>query len=141
MDHLSVEQRSRLMSRVQSKDTDIELALRSSLHLRGLRFRKHVRELAGTPDVVFPRERIAVFVDGDFWHGYRFPVWQDGLTPFWQQKIRANRARDRRNFAKLRRSGWTVIRVWGHEIKRDIEAATLKVAYKVITARSNRLAK
>ena len=69
MDNLTCEQRERCMSTVRNRDTDIERAVRSELHKRGYRFRKHVRALPGTPDIVFVRDRVAVFVDGDFWHG------------------------------------------------------------------------
>ncbi|MFC2105751.1 DUF559 domain-containing protein, partial [Candidatus Bipolaricaulota bacterium] len=93
-----------------------------ALHKRGFRFRKHVRTLPGTPDVVFTKVRVAVFIDGDFWHGYRFPQWKESVSPFWQEKIAKNRARDRRNFARLRRIGWKVIRLWQHEIERNLES-------------------
>lgn len=101
--------------------------VRSGLHCRGLRFRKHVRTLPGNPDVVFSRARVAVFVDGDFWHGYRFPRWQDKLTVFWRNKIGHNRRRDRANFRRLRRQGWTVIRLWGHEVLRDVAQCVTRV--------------
>ncbi len=74
-DKLTPEQRSFSMSRIKGKDTGLELRVRSALHKRGLRFRKHVRELPGKPDVVFRKTRVVVFVDGDFWHGYRFRSW------------------------------------------------------------------
>lgn len=119
-DNLTKAQRSHCMSRVRNRDTDLELALRSELHRRGLRFRKHIRTLPGTPDVVFTRQRVAVFVDGDFWHGYQFARWSSTIPPFWQQKIAANRARDRRNRQALRRRGWIVIRIWQHEVETDL---------------------
>jgi len=64
---------------------------------------------------------VAVFVDGDFWHGYRFPQWRDTLSEFWQQKIALNRRRDRKNFARLRGMGWKVIRLWKHDIRGNLE--------------------
>ena len=64
-----------------------------------------MRSLPGSPDVVFPRQRVAVFIEGDFWHGYRFPRWADTLKPYWREKIERNRGRDRKNHAKLRRMG------------------------------------
>jgi DNA mismatch endonuclease (patch repair protein) len=120
-DRITPEQRSRLMSHVRGRDTGIERLVRSELHKRGYRFRKHVRSLPGSPDIVLRKYATAVFVDGGFWHGYRFPAWQHTLTEFWKAKIRRNRERDRRNFRKLRNMGWTVIRVWQHEIERDLE--------------------
>lgn len=97
----------------------MEVALRSELHRRGMRFRKHLAPLRGLrckPDIVFPRKRVAVFVDGCFWH--RCP--EHGSEPkangeWWQQKLKANVARDRRNDAALSEAGWTVLRLWTHE--------------------------
>jgi DNA mismatch endonuclease (patch repair protein) len=115
------------MSRVKNRDTGLERRLRSALHSRGLRFRKHVASLPGRPDLVIARVRLAVFIDGDFWHGYRFPSWEHTLPDFWRQKISLNRARDRRNFRKLRRAGWKVLRLWQHEIERDLPGCVLRV--------------
>lgn len=120
-DNLTPEQRSYCMSKVKGRDTSLERIVRSHLHRRGLRFRKHVRDIPGNPDIVFPRQRIAVFIDGDFWHGYQFPKWKHKLSDFWQKKIEENRRRDQRNFARFRQMGWIVIRVWEHEIKSDLE--------------------
>jgi DNA mismatch endonuclease (patch repair protein) len=120
MDNLTPDQRSHCMSRVKNRDTDIESLVRSELFRRGWRFRKHVSSLPGSPDIVFGRQRIAVFIDGDFWHGYRFPLWKATVSTFWQEKIEKNRKRDRKNFAKLRKRGWRVVRIWQHEIERDI---------------------
>ena len=129
-DRLTPERRSRLMSRVRSRDTGIEMAVRRAVHARGLRYRTHVRSLPGTPDLVFAGPKVAVFVDGDFWHGWRFPAWRHTLSPYWVEKIAANRRRDRRNFARLRRRGWLVLRVWGHEVFADAE----KVADRIENA-------
>lgn len=126
-DNLSRTQRSYCMSRVRARDTVPERILRSALHARGLRFRKHVRRLPGTPDVVFPRVRVAVFVDGRFWHGYRLSAWKSTLTPFWRNKIVQNRLRDQRNFARLRRLGWRVVRVWDYQLRTDLEGCLRKV--------------
>jgi DNA mismatch endonuclease, patch repair protein len=138
-DNLTKDQRSYCMARVRNRDTDLERRLRSELHRRGFRFRKHVRDLPGTPDIVFPSRRIVVFVDGDFWHGYRFPAWRDSVSEFWQAKIEKNRQRDRRNHRALHRMGWTVIRVWQHEIRRDLEACLKKIT--VTIGRNKRLKK
>ena len=90
-----------------------------------------MRALPGTPDVVFPRQRVAVFVDGDFWHGYRLPAWEQGLKPYWREKIRRNRRRDRRNVARLRKLGWTVIRVWEHDVQRDLAGVAARIEQAV----------
>jgi DNA mismatch endonuclease (patch repair protein) len=115
------------MSQVKSKDTNLEKAMRSALHASGLRFRKHIKTLPGKPDIVFPNAKVAVFIDGDYWHGYRFPVWEHKLSSFWREKIRKNRERDQKNFRKLRRTGWRVIRIWQHEIKKDIASCVARV--------------
>lgn len=127
MDRITPEQRSRVMASVRSSETLPERLLRSHLHRRGWRFRKNVRGLHGCPDIVFSKCRVAVFVDGDFWHGYRFDAWKAKLPAYWQDKIERNRRRDRRNSARLRRDGWTVVRVWEHLVMRDIEKAALRV--------------
>lgn len=120
-DNLTPEQRSFCMSRIKGKDTGLEIRVRSALHRRGLRFRKHVKDLPGKPDVVFRKARVAVFVDGDFWHGYRFPSWEDKVSDFWKKKISKNRERDTRNHRRLRRMGWTVIRLWKHDLEWNLD--------------------
>ena len=136
-DNLTPSQRSYCMSRVRSRDTSIECIVRSELHRRGLRFRKHVSALPGKPDIVFASARVAVFIDGDFWHGYRFPAWKHKLSGKWAQKIAANRARDQRNHRSLRRDGWRVIRIWQHEINADVDAVVRRVV-RAVRATSNR---
>jgi DNA mismatch endonuclease (patch repair protein) len=130
-DNLTPAQRSYCMSRVKGRDTGIEREVRSQLHRRGFRFRKHVRTLPGNPDIVFPRAAVAVFLDGDFWHGYRFPCWRDQLSRFWREKIGETRRRDKRNFRKLRRMGWTVIRIWQHELEADLDDCLVRIARAV----------
>jgi DNA mismatch endonuclease (patch repair protein) len=122
------------MANVKSKNTCLEMMVRSELKRRGLRFVKHVKSLPGCPDLVFPKQKLAVFVDGDFWHGYRFPTWNHNLPKFWREKIAKNRDRDRRNFAKIRRMGWQVVRIWQHDIEHDLRACTNKVCLKYAEA-------
>lgn len=126
-DNLTSEQRSYCMSRVRNKDTDLERNIRSELHRRGLRYLKHTKWLPGKPDIVFQKAKLAVFIDGDFWHGFRFPLWKHTLSPFWQDKIQKNRQRDQRNFRKLRRAGWKVIRIWQHQVERDREKCLARI--------------
>ncbi|MBN2378170.1 MAG: DUF559 domain-containing protein [Sedimentisphaerales bacterium] len=71
--------------------------------------------------------RVVVFLDGDFWHGYRFGQWEDRVSAFWRKKIGETRKRDQRNFAKLRRMGWRVIRIWGHSIEKDLIGVIEKI--------------
>src|SRR5262249_6480031 len=84
-----------------------------------------------TPDIVFTTERVAIFLDGDFWHGYRFPQWERTLSPFWRRKIAANRERDRRNFRRLRRLGWRVIRIWQHASRADLDGVVARITAAV----------
>jgi DNA mismatch endonuclease (patch repair protein) len=121
VDNLTPEQRSYMMSRVRSTDTTPELLVRKLVHARGLRFRKHCTWLPGRPDLLFAQSRTVVFVEGDYWHGWRFAAWMEKLTPYWKHKIEGNRRRDARNLRKLRREGWVVIRIWEHDVKRDVE--------------------
>lgn len=107
------------MSRVRSTDTTPEMTVRKLVHARGLRFRKHSARLPGRPDLVFVRAKVAVFIDGDYWHGWRFPQWREKLAPYWKEKIEWNRRRDARNSRNLRKNGWLVLRVWEHQVERD----------------------
>lgn len=118
-DIMSPETRSALMSRIGGKNTRPEREIARGLRTAGRHPQRHVRSLPGRPDFVFVRARVAVFVDGDFWHGWRFPLWEHKLSPFWKKKIGDNRVRDLRNFRKLRTAGWVVLRIWEHEIKDD----------------------
>lgn len=133
-DFLTRKERSALMSRIRSKDTSPERTIRSMLHVAGYRFRKHLRHLPGTPDIVFTSLKVAVFVDGDFWHGYRFPKWKHKLSEYWALKIETNRRRDKRVFARLRRNGWRVLRLWEHELKKKPKLAFEKIIVCLTTA-------
>ena len=117
---------SGFMRRVRRRDTGPEIALRRALHRSGVRFRLHDSRLPGTPDIVLIRARLAVFVDGCFWHGCPAHfVEPKSNREFWLDKIRANRDRDRRVDRELRAMGWTPSRVWEHE---DPSAAARRVA-------------
>jgi DNA mismatch endonuclease (patch repair protein) len=126
-DHLSQVQRSRAMQKVRLRNGPLETLIQQQLRKRGLKFRRHVRSLPGRPDIVFRDDRLVIFVDGDFWHGWRLPVWEHKLSKFWREKLRANRARDARNIRRLRTSGWRVVRVWQHEITRDPEKCVRRI--------------
>lgn len=127
-DIISVEQRSRVMSRIKGKNTTPERYIRSLLRAAGLRFRQHDTGLPGCPDFVFANAKVAVFVNGDFWHGWRFPIWCHKLSGFWRNKIGANRERDKRSLRKLRRLGWKVLKIWEHQVELDAIACVARVA-------------
>ena len=112
MDRLLPERRSWNMSRIRSKDTAPECIVRSFLHRHGFRFRLHVKDLPGTPDIVLPKYRTVIEVRGCYWH--RHPGCKKTTTPstnidFWQKKFDENIARDQRTEAELQRLGWRVI--------------------------------
>lgn len=119
---MSEEKRSQLMGRIRGKDTGPERAVASLLMTHRFKFERHATDLPGRPDFVFRSRRLVILVDGDFWHGWRFPAWEEKLSPFWREKIAANRARDARNTRKLRRSGWMVVRVWEHQLESSFQA-------------------
>ena len=119
VDIISPEQRSRVMSRIKGKNTTPERYIRALLKASRLKFRQHDRTLPGRPDFVFLKARVAVFVNGDFWHGWRFPDWRHKLPTFWRNKIAGNRERDQRNSKKLRRLGWKALRIWEHQVELD----------------------
>ena len=107
--------RSRMMAGIRGKHTRPELGLRRALHARGLRFRLHVRGLPGVPDIVLPRWRAAILVQGCFWHrheGCRYATSPATRPEFWQNKFHENVARDRRTQTHLREEGWRVALVW-----------------------------
>lgn len=119
MDTLTPEQRHEIMSRIRGKDTNPEKIVRLYLFARGLRYRKNDRRLPGHPDLVFPKYKTVVFINGCFWHGhdcssYRFPKTNQ---EYWKAKIESNMARDRRTKECLESSGWKVITVWECFIK------------------------
>ena len=124
---MSVEKRSALMGRIGPKNTGPERIIAVGLRAAGKHPKRHVRGLPGRPDFVFARARVVVFVDGDFWHGWRFPSWEHKLPQFWKDKIGATRKRDAKNFRTLRASGWCVIRIWEHEIKNDPDRCIARI--------------
>ena len=130
MDTLTAAERSELMRRVRAKDTKPEMAVRSLVHRMGFRYRLHRRELPGNPDLVFPRLRKVIFVHGCFWHGHCCRSGQNrprSNKGYWLPKLHRNKARDRANRAKLRRSGWDVLVVWECQDRR-IEALCERIA-------------
>ncbi|MBI5138084.1 MAG: DNA mismatch endonuclease Vsr [Nitrospirae bacterium] len=127
-DIMSPEKRSAVMSRIRGRDTGPERMIGAALEGLGLHWDSHARDLPGRPDFVFRDSKVVVFVDGDFWHGWRFPVWRDKLLLKWEEKIDQNRRRDRRNHRKLRRLGWRVVRIWEHQIDRDLERCIGRIA-------------
>jgi len=119
-DVFTPQKRSEVMRAVKSSDTKPELALRKALHALGYRYRLHVKNLPGKPDLVFPKYRAVIFVHGCFWHGHsckrgaRVPK---SNVDYWVEKIARNKTRDRKNAAALRKLGWRVITLWECKLK------------------------
>lgn len=124
---MSPEKRSAVMSRIKGRGTGPEKKMAAAFASKGLSWEEHARDLPGRPDFVFRCAKVAVFVDGDFWHGWRFPQWRDKLSEKWEAKIEANRIRDARNHRRLRRMGWRVVRIWEHQLERDIKECLNRV--------------
>ncbi len=119
----TTDQRSRMMASIRGKDTRPELLLRSALFAAGFRYRLHVRGMPGSPDLVFPRYRAALFVHGCFWHrhiGCRYTTTPKSNSEFWNLKFEVNVVRDERNVALLRVAGWRVGIVWECALKRSV---------------------
>jgi len=127
-DQFSPEKRSWIMSKVKAKDTTPEIKLRKELWRRGLRYRVGVKELPGKPDVVFPGAKVAIFVDGAFWHGKKFSLDRlDQMSGYWRQKIRRNMERDSQNNERLKTMGYLVLRF----LERDVLKNTSSVATQI----------
>ena len=118
-DKMSKETRSSLMSKIRSKNTNLEKnfikLLRKSTKLE---FKVNVTTIKGKPDVVFLSKKFCIFIDSDFWHGWQYPRWRHLLkNDFWRKKIENNRARDKRITVYLRTNGWKVLRFWEHQLR------------------------
>ena len=139
MDVHSKEVRSYNMSRIKGKDTKPEETVRKYLFSQGFRYRKNDKKLPGTPDIVLPKHKAVIFVNGCFWHGHegcKYFVWPKNNAEFWHKKIRDNILRDQRKVQALDLLGWKVIVVWECKIKSDKEN-TLKNLIKEIKDNEN----
>lgn len=123
-DVFSKQKRSEVMSKIKSKDTKYEVMVRKWLFSKGFRFRKNVKELPGTPDIVLPKYKTAIFIHGCFWHrheGCKYAYTPKTRTEFWLSKMKSNVERDVRFTEELIGMGWKVIIIWECELKRNAE--------------------
>lgn len=124
------------MQHIRSKDTKAEILLRKALWHKGLRYRKNVRSLPGTPDIIFAKQKIAVFVDGDFWHarGHQEKPGEQVETnkDFWANKLSANVERDRFVNDALLEQGWLVLRFWESDVKKDLSKCVSEILRYII---------
>lgn len=122
MDNHTPEQRHKNMSAIKNKDSDIEITLRKELWARGLRYQKNAKGIYGHPDIVFKGKKVAVFCDSEFWHGFDWEYKKNDIKSrreFWIPKIERNIRRDIEVTQKLESEGWTVLRFWGKQIKKE----------------------
>ena len=138
-DTFSKKKRSEIMSRIRGKNTKLESDFLKKLsavsHAKGYRYRKHYLKLPGKPDIAFPGRKIAVFIDGCFWHGckkhFRVPA---SNVSYWTAKIKRNKERDREVDKASIKAGWTVVRIWEHEIKKSPVASVNKIVHALSIA-------
>lgn len=124
MDDLTPEQRRKSMQAIRSKDTSIEIALRTALWHRGIRYRKNYKQLPGKPDIAITKHRIAVFCDSDYWHGYDWENRHQRIKSnrdYWIPKIERNIARDKEVNEMLEAQGWIVLRFWEWQIRKHLD--------------------
>lgn len=127
-------QRSKIMSRIKAKATKPEITLRKELYRCGFRYRVNYSKLPGKPDIVNKSLKLAVFIDGEFWHGYQWEKKKDTIKSnraFWIPKIERNMQRDQENNKKLESLGYTVLRFWEHELKKDLNACVRQIMDEV----------
>ena len=129
MDHLTPEQRHKAMVSNKSTNTKIELILRKALWNKGIRFRKNYKILSCHADIAITKYKIAIFCDGDFWHGKRD---MSKCNSYWKNKIKRNIERDLENTIELRDNGWTVLRFWESEIKNDLNTCIKEIMENII---------
>lgn len=131
----SKEARSYNMSRIRGKNTKPEEIVRKYLFSNGFRYRKNDSRLPGTPDIVLPKYKTVIFVNGCFWHGHegcRYFVWPKNNADFWENKIMGNVERDKKNRLELEAAGWKVITVWECGLKSKVRQKTLESLIRAI---------
>src|SRR5476649_1416693 len=136
-DNHSKEIRSYNMSRIKSKDTKPEMLVRKFLHKNGFRYRLHVKDMPGKPDIVLPKYKTVIFIHGCFWHGHegcRYYVVPKSRTQWWLNKIGTNTANDTHAENLLAASGWNVIKIWECELKKS----TIEETFSLLTSRLSR---
>ena len=133
-DVFSRKKRSWIMSRIRSKNTSIDRKMRDMLSGMNVRFEMYP-DLFGSPDFQVGRN-VLVFCDGDFWHGYRYAEKKRPAKKYWREKIEGNMRRDRKVSRKLRRDGWSVLRIWEHDIKKNPDKCMKKITGKAVQIHS-----
>ncbi len=135
-DFITTEQRSNIMKRIRGNDTEPEVTLARELWRRGIRYRKNYSLLPGKPDIAITKYRIAVFVDGEFWHGYDWESKKERIKAnkdYWIKKIERNIERDKEINIKLEQSGWIVLRFWAFEVRKNLDECVRAVEQAIAT--------
>ena len=130
VDVFSPEKRSWMMSRIRGTNTKIDLKMKAILSQTKYKYEMYPK-MFGNPDFVIRRKKIAIFCDGDFWHGYKYHEKKKPTKKFWKEKIEGNMRRDKRISRTLRRKGWSVIRIWEHDIEKNPEKCERKILRKL----------
>ena len=138
-DNHSKEARSMNMSHIRSKNTKPEEMVRKYLFSKGFRYRKNVRNLPGCPDIVLPKYKTAIFVNGCFWHKHDCPrfVWPSSNQEYWIPKITGNVQRDQMHYRELRENGWNVLVVWECQLKKKLFDSTMELLVQEIQRNSS----
>ena len=135
-DIFTPEKRSWIMSRIRSTNTGIDLKMEHILDV--LRYKHEMYpKMYGNPDFVLRRKKIAIFCDGDFWHGFNYLAKKKPPQKYWRQKIKTNMKRDKKISRKLRTEGWSVLRFWEHDINKDQEKCIRKILRKTKRRKRN----
>ena len=127
VDIFTSEKRSWVMSRIRGKNTKIDLKMKKILSQQHYKFQMYPK-MFGNPDFIIKRKKIAIFCDGDFWHGYKYIERKRPAKKFWREKIEGNMRRDKKVSRKLRREGWSVLRFWEHDIEKRPDFCLRKLA-------------
>lgn len=138
-DDLTTEQRRKNMQAIKSSDTTIELLLRKALWAKGIRYRKNYKGLIGKPDIAITKYKIAVFCDSDYWHGYDWENRNKRIKSnrdYWIPKIERNMKRDKEVSAALEEQGWTVLRFWEWQIRRETDQCVNIILNAVYTKKN-----
>jgi DNA mismatch endonuclease (patch repair protein) len=140
MDDLTPEQRHKCMSHIKSKNTSVEVMLCKALWREGIRYRKNVKTLPGKPDIVITKHKLAVFCDGELWHGKDWETRRETIKTnrdYWIPKIERNIKRDNENEKELENMGWVVLRFWGREIKKNITGCVNEIKETIYEIKNN----
>jgi len=138
VDIFTPKKRSWIMSRIRSTNTSIDLKMKEMLKNNNLKHKMYPK-MFGNPDFVIEVQRIAIFCDGDFWHGYNYGEKKKPTKKFWRDKIETNMIRDKRVSRKLRKDGWTVLRFWEHDIRKRPDSCIVKIKRKIKQKRRTKI--